>query len=211
MEQVTSWRPAKTWLFFFLQIYLPINSTKSASLPPISKREMVYASSLTSSDHTDLTFMSVLLAPDHTYSEGPTGPLHLYPGGLGKVRHFITLKEERGHIFISRSAIQWQAAERGGFNSGKALLTHRPNIPWGFTLHVWSLCVSLRAVCLHAHGQYDNTDGQRWVKTRKTIKSGLWPQLWELDFRCPPLPIWKRLTNTHTHSIFFFSTLGSVT
>lgn len=50
---------------------------------------------------TPTSFMSVLSATDHTYSEGLIGPLHLYPGGLGKERHFITLKEEGGGQILS--------------------------------------------------------------------------------------------------------------
>lgn len=76
-------------------------------------KEVVDASHLTSSDHTDLTFMSILSAADHTYSEGLTGPLHPYPGGLGKVRHFITLKEERGQILsadLRSNDKQWSEA-----------------------------------------------------------------------------------------------------
>lgn len=157
---------------------------------------------------TPTSFMSMLSGPDHTYSEGLTGPLHLYPGGLSKERHFITLKEERGANFISRSKIQWQAVKWGDLGPGKALQTGL--ILPGASLSMCGPSLFLSGpVCLHAHGQYDNADGPRWAKTRKTIKPGLWTQLCELDFHCPPLPIWKR--PTYMQDLLFFSTLGLLT
>lgn len=92
---------------------------------------------------TPTSFMSVLSATDHTYSEGLIGPLYLYPGGLGKERHFITLKEERGANFISRSEIQWQAVKRGDLGPGKAL--HTGLILPGASLSMCGPSVSLRA------------------------------------------------------------------
>ncbi len=158
---------------------------------------------------TPTSFMSVLSTADHTYSEGLIGPLHLHPGGLGNERHFITLKEE-GNFFYQQIWDPMTSSEATRLGSWQST-PHRPDTPWGFALHVWSLSVSLRGLCASMHGQYDNTRGLRWAKTRKTIKLGLWTRLWEFDFHCPSLPIWKQPTNMQLHtgsSLFFHTRLG---
>lgn len=82
-----------------------------------------------------------------------------------------------------------------------------PDIPRGYALRVWSLSLSLQTVCLHAHGQNDNTDGQRWARKEKQSNTGYELNCEGADFHCPSLPLSK--SQPHTQDLLYFS-LGSV-
>jgi len=142
-----------------------------------------------------------LSAADHTHSEGLTGPLHPKPGGLGKVRHFITLKEERGQILsadLRSNDKQWsEAAWVLARHSTQAWYS-----PWGFALHVWSPSLFLSGLCASMH--MDNmTTLTDWDEPRREKQSS---EGCELD--CESwifTALWKRPTNMHTHWIISFS------